>query len=229
MNDMIAVTGASGHLGSVLVEMLPDAEPIGRSIPEHTFDAIIHTAAPDYRDDDAVLAFRTFNAALEEHIEKHPPQVLIVTGSWWQHGIGSCRDVLYTRLKDEQARTFPQAVHLLPYSIYGDEPRPGRGFIPHMIRAIRGETTLAGLSDQPRDFVHVTDVALAHIRALDAPRGTYSICTGRPMSPMDLAAQFNVHGPVLDEDPIAWPRYLAPTVPGWDATVDVMNHIRERI
>ena len=125
MNDMIAVTGASGHLGSVLVEMLPDAEPIGRSIPEHTFDAIIHTAAPDYRDDDAVLAFRTFNAALEEHIEKHPPQVLIVTGSWWQHGIGSCRDVLYTRLKDEQARTFPQAVHLLPYSIYGDEPRPG--------------------------------------------------------------------------------------------------------
>ena len=226
---MIGVTGASGHLGSVIVEMLPDAEPIGRTIPEHTFEAIIHTAAPDYRDDDAVLAFRDFNSTLERHIEQYPPDVLIVTGSWWQHGIGSCRDVLYTRLKDEQMRTFPQAVHLLPYSIYGDDPRPGRGFIPQLIRAIRGEITLTGLSDQPRDFIHVTDVALAHIRALDITRGVYNVCTGSPITPEDLAHRYGVQAPLLDEHPVAYPRYVAPTLPGWDPTVDVIAHIADRI
>lgn len=226
---MIAVTGASGHLGSVIVDMLPDVEPIGREIPDIQYEAIIHTAAPDYRDDDAVLAFRAFNEDLERHIERHPPEVLIVTGSWWQHGIGSCRDVLYTRLKDEQMRMFPQAIHLLPYSIYGDDPRPGRGFIPQLIRAIRGEITLTGLSDQPRDFVHVSDVALAHIRALDLARGVYSICTGEAITPEDLAYRFGVVGPLLDEYPIAYPRYLAPPVPGWDPTVDVIQHITSRI
>lgn len=226
---MIGVTGASGHLGSVLVEMLPDAEPIGRVIPDRVFEAIIHVAAPDYRDDSAVLAFREFNLALEDHVARHPPDVLVVTGSWWQHGIGSCRDVLYTRLKDEQVRLFPQAVHLLPYSIYGDEPRPGRGFVPQLIRAIRGDVVLAGLSDQPRDFVHVSDAALAHIRALDAPRGCYSVGTGVSFTPEDLAGFFGVTGPLLDEYPVAYPRYLVEPVPGWDPLVDVLDHIRVRI
>lgn len=226
---MIGVTGASGHLGSVLMEMLPDAEPIGRWIPGRSFEAIIHCAAPDYRDDSAVIAFREFNAALEDHVRRHPPEVLIVTGSWWQHGIGSCRDVLYTRLKDEQVRLFPQAVHLVPFSIYGDQPRSGRGFVPQLIRAIRGEVALAGLSDQPRDFVHVSDVALAHIRALDAPQGLYLVGTGRAVSPEDLAASFGVSGPLLEEWPVAYPRYLTSFVPGWDPTVDVFDHIRSRV
>jgi len=227
---VIGVTGASGHLGSVLVDMLPDCEPIGRQIPDRQYEAIIHTAAPDYRDDDAVIAFRDFNLALEQHLERHPPSSLIITGSWWQHGIGSCRDMLYTRLKDEQIRMFPQAVHLIPYSIYGDEPRPGRGFIPQLIRAIRGEITLVGLSDQPRDFIHVTDVALAHIRALDVSPGIYAVASGSVISPIDLAAILGLLGPLLeDEYPIAFPRYSADPLPDWEPTVSLLEHIRERI
>lgn len=227
---MIGVTGATGHLGSSIVEMLPDAEPIGRQIPDRPFEAIIHTAAPDYRDEDAVIAFRDFNHALEQHLDRYPPDALIVTGSWWQHGIGSCRDVLYTRLKDEQTRMFPQAVHLTPYSIYGDEPRPGRGFIPQLIRAIHGDGTLIGLSDQPRDFIHVTDVALAHIRALDAPAGVYSAGSGIVISPRDLAAIFGILGlPLLNEHPVAYPRYPRPWLPDWEPIVDVFQHIKDRI
>ena len=226
---MIGVTGASGHLGSVLVDMLPDAEPIGREIPDRRFDAIIHTACPNYRDDKAIIEFRDYNRALEEHLLRFPPDVLIVTGSWWQHAEGSCRDSLYTRLKDEQIRIFREAVHVLPYSIYGEDPRPGRGFVPQLILAALGEITLAGLSEQPRDFIHVSDVALAHIRALDAPRGLYVAATRTLISPRDLAGLYGVSAGPLAEYPEADPRYLVPQVPGWEPTVDVFRHISERI
>jgi len=226
---VIGVTGASGHLGAEILRVLPSSVPIGRDIPDVRYEAIIHAAAPNFRDDGAVIRFRDFNRALEEHLDRRPPDCLVVTGSWWQHAEGSCRDLLYTRLKDEQVRTFPWAVHVLPYSIYGDEPRPGRGFVPQLIRAIRGEVVLAGLSDQPRDFIHVTDVALAHIRALDAPRGAYSVGTGVAFTPEDLAGSFGVSGPLLDEHPVAYPRYLCDPVPGWTPLVDVLGHIRARI
>lgn len=225
----IGVTGASGHLGSMIVEMLPDAEPIGREIPDIYFDAIIHTAAPNFRDDHAVVEFREFNRALEDHLTKHPPDVLVVTGSWWQHAEGSCRELLYTHLKNEQARIFSQAVHVVPYSIFGDEARPGRGFIPQLILAARGEITLAGLSEEPRDFIHVSDAALAHIRALDAPRGSYTASSHRLVTPRDLAMIFGVSGPTLAEYPSAEPLHLFPQVPGWEPTVDVFEYVRTRI
>lgn len=209
--------------------MLPDSEPIGREIPDRSYEAIIHLAAPNYRDDDAVLDFRAYNRALEELVEKRPPEVLVVAGSWWQHAIGSCRDLLYTRLKEEQERTFRQAVHVLPYSIYGDDTRPGRGFIPQLILAARGDLILAGLSDQPRDFIHVTDVALALIRALDAPRGTYAAATRAPITPRDLAGIYGLTGKIYDEYPYADPRYLVPPIPGWEPTVDLFRHIASRI
>lgn len=222
---MIGVTGASGHLGSALLDMLPDAEPIGREFPDRPLKAIIHCAAPDYRDDRAVLDFRAFNAALEEHLRRHPPEVLVVTGSWWQHAEGDCGRLLYTMLKNEQARTFGGAVHLLPFSIYGDEPRPRRGFVPQLVQAVRGEVELLGLSSEPRDFVHVGDAALAHIRALDAPPGTYLVGTGRTISPRELAGLFGVTAPEMLDVPSAIPRYLAPGLPGWDPTVDVVEHV----
>lgn len=226
---MIGVTGASGHLGSWVVEMLPDAEPIGREIPDRKFDAIIHTAAPNFRDDNAVIEFRDYNRALEDYLRRYPPDVLVITGSWWQHAEGSCRDLLYTHLKDEQVRIFPEAVHVLPYSIYGEEARSGRGFVPQLILAALGKITLAGLSDKPRDFIHVLDVALAHIRALDAPRGMYTAATRRLITPRDLAGLYGVSAGPLDEYPEADPKYLVPQVPGWEPTVDVFRHISERI
>lgn len=226
---MIGITGASGHLGSVILDMLPDAEPIGRTIADRQYEAIIHTAAPNYRDATAVLDFRDYNRALEDHIRRYPPDVLIVTGSWWQHASGNCRDLLYTMLKNEQTRTFREAIHVLPYSIYGDQARPGRGFIPQLIQAIRYGTPLMGVSPEPRDFIHVTDVALAHIRALDAPRGTYIAATGHVTTPEDLAAHYGITGPAYLEPFSATPHYLAPPVPGWDPTITVDQHIADRI
>lgn len=226
---MIGITGATGHLGSVLLDMLPDSEPIGRTIPDRPYEAIIHTAAPNYRDAKAVLDFRDYNRALEDHVRRHRPQVLIVTGSWWQHADGNCRDLLYTMLKNEQARTFREAIHVLPYSIYGEQARPGRGFVPQLIDSIRWGTSLKGLSAEPRDFIHVTDVALAHIRALDAPRGTYLAATGYVTTPRDLAHRYGVTGPDYLEPFNASPTYLAPPVPGWTPTVTVDEHIAARI
>ncbi len=226
---MIGITGATGHLGSVLLDMLPDSEPIGRTIPDQRYDAIIHTAAPNYKDADAVLTFRDYNRALEDHIRRYPPDVLIVTGSWWQHAAGDCTDLLYTMLKNEQTRIFPQAVHVIPFSIYGEQARPGRGFIPQLIHAIRYGTTLQGLSAEPRDFIHVTDVALAHIRALDAPRGTYLAGTGHVTTPRHLADTYGITGPDYIEPFHATPTYLAPFVPDWTPTVTVEEHIAERI
>ena len=226
---MIGITGASGHLGSVLLDMLPDSEPIGRAIPDRPFEAIIHTAAPNYRDATAVLNFRDFNRALEDHIRKYPPDVLVVTGSWWQHATGNCRDLLYTMMKTEQTRTFREATHVLPFSIYGDQARPGRGFIPQLIQAITSGVPLKGLSPEPRDFIHVTDVALAHIRALDAPRGTYLAGTGQVTTPWDLAHRYGITGPDYLEPFSAIPVYSVPFVPGWTPTVTVEEHISERI
>jgi len=225
----VGVTGASGHLGAEILRVLPGSVPIGREIPDVRFDAVIHAAAPDFRDDDAVIRFREFNRALEDHLSRFPPDVLVVTGSWWQHAEGSCRNLLYTRLKDEQVRLFRWAVHVLPYSIYGDEPRRGRGFVPQLVLAARGDVALAGLSDQPRDFVHVSDVALAHVRALDAPRGIYTAASLRTFSPRALASRWGVTAPDLDEYPLAVPRYLVPQVPDWEPTVDVLEHVAESL
>lgn len=222
---VLGVTGASGHLGGVIVNMLPEAEPIGREIPDRRYEAIIHAAAPNFRADEEVERFARFNRALAAHIERHPPEQLIVTGSWWQYAEGSCRGLSYTRLKDHQRELFPRAVHLIPYSIYGDEARPGRGFVPHLINAIKGAVSLSGLSDQERDFIHVTDVALAHIRALDTGPGTYEVATETLITPRDLAGIFGVFGGPLEEFPGAEPRYLAERLPGWEPTVDVLEHI----
>lgn len=226
---MIGITGATGHLGSTIMRLLPDAQSIGYTIPPRRFDAIIHTAAPNYRNHDDVMTFRTFNRALLEHTRDYPPDTLIVTGSWWQYATGSCQDLTYTMLKNEQQAIFPNAVHLIPFSIYGDEPRPGRGFIPQLINTINTGQPLTGLSNQLRDFIHVTDVARAHIQALEHKRGIYDIATRRTITPADLAGLFNITAPDLDEYPHAYPRYITEPLPGWTASINVIDHINARI
>jgi hypothetical protein len=221
---MIGVTGATGHLGQAILEILPDCHPIGRNMPEEPLTGLIHAAAPDYRDEESVVRFHEFNLQLHEYLTRTRLRRVVIVGSWWQHAEGNCQDLLYTQMKDHQQRLFT-GTHVLPYSIYGDEPRPGRGFIPQLIEAIRGNIELQGLSDQPRDFIHVTDVARACIIALDSPRGTYIAGTGTSTSPKEIAARYGITAPPLTEYPTAIPAHLARPVPAWQPLVDLYQHI----
>lgn len=225
----IGVTGASGHLGRKIVDLLPDAVPIYRDLPERRLDALIHTAAPNYRDTVEVLRFRRFLEDLDIWTRFYQPDSLVIVGSWWQHATGTCSDITYTRLKNTQTQVFRKAVHVYPYSIYGDRPRPGRGFIPHLVEAIRGTKPLVGLSNELRDFIHVTDVALACVAALDAPLGHYAAATWEPITPRALAAEYNIDAPDLDEWPSATPTYDLPPVPYWSHVIDLREHITVHI
>lgn len=221
---MIGVTGATGHLGQALLDLLPEAYPIGYTMPDIPLTGLIHAAAPNYRDNNAVVKFHDFNILLHDYLSKARVRRIVVVGSWWQHARGSCRDLLYTKMKDHQRRMFT-GTHVLPYSIYGDEARPGRGFIPQLVNSINTGEPLIGLSHELRDFIHVTDVARACIVALDAPRGTYIAATGEPISPRDLAARFGITAPDYAEWPSATPEYLAPQVPAWQPLVSLDAHI----
>jgi len=222
---VIGVTGATGHLGTVLMEMLDNPYPIGRELPEHAVNAVIHCAAPNYRDPVAVGAFTDFNLDLANYLRAHRISKIIVVGSWWQDAEGNCKDLLYTHLKNQQQQIFRTATHVIPYSIYGDEARPGRGFVPQLVQALNGVRELTGLSEQPRDFIHVNDVARALIAALAAPRGVYAAATWQPISPKELAAQYELTANDYPEYPTAIPCYPHEPVPSWRPLIDLHEHI----
>jgi len=226
---VIGVTGASGHLGSAIVDLLPQALTIGRSAPTRPVDALIHCAAPNYRDDAAVRDFVRFEVEIHEYVQRHRIEKVVVVGSWWQYAEGNCRDLAYTQLKVQQARLFRDHVQVIPFSIYGDEPRPGRGFIPQLIQAANGGTPLAGLSNEPRDFIHVCDVAEACIAALSSPGGTYLAASRNPESPRQVAERFGVTAPDYTEHPSALPVYGFPDVPSWAPQTALDAHIRARL
>lgn len=226
---MIGITGATGHLGSVIMGMLPDAVPFGRTMPDHPVDALIHCAAPDYRNDDAVTGFMNYIDSLRIYVQRYEIRNVVVVGSWWQHAEGNARALRYTMMKDQQARLFGTNTHVIPYSIYGDEARPGRGFIPQLIQTINGGPPLAGLSNEPRDFIHVTDVARACIAALAAPPGIYLAATRNPITPRQIAAQYRVTAPDYVEYPSAVPTYRFPDVPLWSPRTGLGAHISRAI
>ena len=226
---MIGVTGATGHLGAVLMDMLPNPYPIGRELPEQPLNAIIHCAAPNYRDPVAVGAFTDYNLDLANYIRGYRIPKVVVVGSWWQDAEGGCQDLLYTHLKKQQHQIFRTATHVIPYSIYGDEARPGRGFVPQLLQALNGFRDLTGLSEQPRDFIHVNDVARALIAALAAPRGVYAAATWHPISPKDLAAHYGLAANEYPEHPTAIPLYPHDPVPSWRPIIDLYEHIQSRI
>lgn len=209
------------------MRLIPDAYPIGRSVPDVALSGLIHAAAPNHRNNAEVLAFNAFNDQLVKYIQDSNLSRVVVVGSWWQHADGECRNLLYTQLKDYQRRIF-MASHVIPYSIYGDEARPGRGFIPQLIDAINNRVVLSGLSNQLRDFIHVTDVARACVAALEAPYGEYAAATHKVVTPRQLAARYDVTAADYVEFPSASPNYRVNSVPNWEPMIDVDEHIRER-
>ena len=209
------------------MRLIPNAYPIGRIFPDVELSGLIHAAAPNHRNDAEVIAFNAFNDQLVRYIDDLNISRLVVVGSWWQYASGECRNLLYTKLKDQQRRIF-MASHVIPYSIYGDEARPGRGFIPQLIDAINNRSVLSGLSDELRDFIHVTDVARACIAALDAPHGDYSAATHKTVTPRELAQRYGITAPDYVEYPSALPNYCANSVPNWHPIIDIDEHIKSR-
>ena len=225
----VAVTGASGHLGRVLVPALMAAghevTPIGRVLHTGTrADALIHLAAPNWRDSMAILEMYAFTACVAHWTNTTGTRV-INCGSWWQSAGPQAQALEYTRLKDWQGRLFPTT--LVPFSIYGEQAREGRGFIPQLQAHLRGSVSLAGVSDEPRDWIHVSDVAAAFVAALGAPDGTYDVCTGRQLSPRALALACGLtHLPEYAENPSCAPRYAHDRLPDWHPQVRVLDYLR---
>lgn len=225
---MIGVTGASGHLGREIMRQLPTASVIGRIMPIDRYEVIIHCAAPNYRDDDDVRNFHGFIEDLHEYTHKHRPRLVIV-GSWWQYAQGTCRNLPYTLQKTYQTFLFPQATHVVPYSIYGDNPRDGRGFIPHLVEALQGRETIHRVSHELRDFIHVSDAARACILAISAPAGIYSAQTRTYLTPEYVAQTFGITAQRYDEQPTAHPNMTLHTVPGWEPEIDVLDHVTQMV
>lgn len=224
---MIGITGATGHLGQELMRQSPNAIPIGRNLPDHGVDILIHAACPRWNDPQDVSAFHEYNLRLYDYVRDTRPHIMINVLTWWLYT--RARNIRYSRLKELQRLMFPNATHVVPYSIYGDQPLPGRGFIPHLVQHLNGGPQLTGLSDEPRDFVHVHDTARAIRLATLAPRGTYLIATRRPISPRALAAEYGATAGPWDEYPSARPTYPHPIVPNWEPIIDLREHITRAV
>jgi hypothetical protein len=150
---------------------VPNALPIGREIPNQKLDCFIHCAAPNFRDEASVNNMYEFNEMCRDYITAKKISRVVIVGSWWQFAQGECNSISYTVMKNRQQDLFPEAVHVAPFSIYGNEMRAGRGFVPQLVNAIREGTALTGLSTQNRDFIHVSDVAQAVLKV--APAGNH--------------------------------------------------------
>lgn len=225
---VVAVTGASGHLGRVLVPYLWErghiVAPVGREIaPDLDADVLIHCAAPDYRDLEAVRAFAPFNEAVARWAEVTGGRVINV-GSWWQYAAGDAPHLRYSQMKADQARMFP--VTVVPFSVYATSAREGRGFIPQLLAHVRGSGTVSAASREPRDWIHARDVCDALRAALRAPDGIYEASTGSHYSAAELLrAMTGETVPAWIDVPSCSPVHRHPQVPGWAPRIDVLGYL----
>ncbi len=228
----VAVTGASGHLGRVLVPYLWErghiVVPIGRDFPaEVEADAVIHVAAPDYKDNDAVRAFAPFNEAVARWAEVTGGRVVNV-GSWWQYAAGAAPHLRYSQMKADQSRMFPLTV--VPFSIYATSTREGRGFIPQLLAHVRGSGTVSAASREPRDWIHARDVCDTLRAALRAPDGIYEAGTGSHYSAAELLrAMTGETVPERIDVPSCSPVHRHSPVPGWVPRGDVLGYLSRSV
>ena len=228
----VAVTGATGHLGQVLVPYLWErghiVEQVGRWIhPDLEADVVIHAAAPNWRNEDAIKDFARFNEAVARWAEVTGGRVISI-GSWWQYADGIAPHLSYSRMKNDQQEMFPLTV--VPFSVYGTTERDDSGFIPQLRSHVRGTARLVDASPRTRDWIHVRAVCDALRAALVAPDGIYEANTGIMYSPADLVrAMTGETLPGHVDVPTASPRYLYPRVPNWSPRIDVLTHLRTYI
>jgi hypothetical protein len=230
---MIGITGSTGHLGQAILNLNSDIEPLDRELPTRPIQTLIHTAAPNWKDDTAVHLFDEYNKEIIRYITMNKIQTVINVGSWWQYARGNCQDLPYTALKHRQQAILSNLgvnlITIIPFSIYGDHPRPGRGFIPQLVQAIKNKAPLQGLSNQPRDFIHVNDVATACIHATTQKKGIYVAGTRHSSSPKEIAKRYGIEAPEYLEHPTATPRYFYFWLPGWKPRVSLHKHIKNAL
>jgi nucleoside-diphosphate-sugar epimerase len=230
---MIGITGSTGHLGRAILNLNPDIEPLDRELPVHPIKILIHTAAPNWKDETAVHLFDKYNKELSRYIIVNKIKTVINVGSWWQYGRGNCQDLPYTALKHRQQAALStldiNLITIIPFSIYGDQYRQGRGFIPQLVQAIKTKTPIQGLSHQPRDFIHVNDVAEACLHAPTQRTGIYVAATRHNSSPKEIAKRYGIEAPEYLEHPTATPRYFYYWMPGWRPRITLHKHIENAI
>jgi len=231
---IVAVTGASGHLGGYVVPHLRAAGheviPVARTVPlgMHA-DVMLHLAGPrDWRDEAQVEALESFNRQVILWRTEHPKARVVAAGSWWQYAGPEAEALSYTRMKAHQQSWADVTVVL--FSIYGDRAQEGRGFVPHLIDAVRSGVTLPEAGRELREWLHAEDAARAMEAALTAPSGVYEAASWCVYSPAALAVACGQgYLPARSEHPSAHPFHRYRSVPGWAARVDVLTHIRNTL
>lgn len=224
----VAVTGASGHLGQYICQRLKfsghEAIPIGRKFPKDLeSDVIWHLAAPNHRNDSDCAQFMWFNDAVAT-----AGIPVINTGTWWQYAGQEAADLHYTRIKQAQQEMFDTT--LILFSVYGSRSRIDRGFIPQLIGYANGINSLAGVSRQQRDWVHVSDVFTAFLAATSSPSGVYDVATGTTFSPYELTlAVVGESLPDYEEFPNCFPHYKNQQLANWNHEIDVLGYIRNSV
>lgn len=198
----IGITGASGALGKALMRRFPDALPIGHTMPDERVDLLIHAACPNWRNERDVEEFGRFNLAVKQYTMRHRPEMVNV-GSWWQVAEGICRHLSYTRVKDYQQAMFPEARHVVAYSIFG----PDKGFGLDVADHVAGRRTMRTIGHAWRDFIHADDVADAIGYAATLEPGVYAACSGQPVRVSAVLASFGVTLPHMEMPPQAELRY----------------------
>lgn len=230
----VAVTGASGHLGRILVPYLQShghkVQPIGRELGKPACDVLIHLAAPKHRDVPSIREFAKFNADVDEWAF-HTGTRVVGCGSWWQYAGGEASTRDYAAMKRMQQSWLSSfGPTLIPFSIFGDEVRDGQGFIPQLVAAKTGGPPLKGVSRQRRSWVHALDVARAFEQSLTYPvRGAFELAADHEMSPSAIAAAFDLTAADYPDDPSAVIAHGHPRLPGWAPTIDVLDHVRSLI
>lgn len=224
----VAVTGASGHLGSYVCQRLRTlghgVQPIGREFPALVnADVIWHLAAPNHRDVDACREFMWFN---DDVLASRLP--VINAGTWWQYADGETADLDYVKLKHVQEELF--GTTLILFSVYGQQTREGRGFVPQLIDHANGGKRLAGASRQPRDWVHVEDVFAAFLAASTEPPGVYDVATYQTFSPHELVLAVTGEPlPNYEEFPNCAPQYVNDGLKTWAPRMDVLFYTRSHV
>lgn len=205
--SLVGITGASGQLGQALMRRFPHAIPIAHRMPSERVDLLIHAACPVWTDEHSITEFDRFNLAVRQYMNTHPGLKMVNVGSWWQYAEGSCRDLSYTKLKDRQREMFPEATHLVAYSIYGDQ----KGFIKSVLDHITGGPRLLSVGTQWRDFIHVDDCAAA-VEVAAGLTGTWAACTKEPVRTDALLRSFGIELPIVEQEPSAELAYRHPVI-----------------